>query len=169
MTTSSEDLERFTNSLTAELGIDTVALLSAEEEERPFIGAEALAAYAVYLCGIFASAFLESLKNQIEGEVKKTGKKLAEALVDQVKGAVTKLRKPTQASEDDRRQALSSVDDALRQAASYTEAAAALQAAEHAGQARIAAELKAKGMPAADADEKAEKLMRTIVSRMKAA
>lgn len=59
MTASTEDLDRFTNSLSAELGIDTVTLLSAEKEERPFIGAEALAAYAVYPFGIFASTFLE--------------------------------------------------------------------------------------------------------------
>ncbi len=169
MKTSTEDLENFTNSLSAELGIDTVALLSAEGEERPFIGAEALAAYAVYLFGIFASAFLESLKNGLESEAKAAGKMLAEALIKRVKSAVTKLKKPAQTSERDRRQALSTVDDALRKAVAYPEAAAELQAAERAGQAEIAAELKAKGMADAEAQEKAERLMRTIVSRMRAA
>jgi hypothetical protein len=166
MTTSTEDLDRFTNSLSAELGIDTVALLSAEEEERQFIGAEALAAYAVYLVGIFASAFLESLKNGLKSEAKGAGKMLAEALINRVKSAVTKLRKPAQTSERDRREAFSTVDDALREMAAYPEVAVALQAAERAGQAQIAAELKAKGMADAEAQKKAERLMRTIVSRM---
>lgn len=168
MTNRTEDLDSFANSLSAELGIDTVTLLSAEEEERPFIGAEALAAYAIYLFGIFASAFLESIKNEFESHAKAAGKKLAEALIDRVKSAVAKLTKPVQASEEDRRRALSTVDEALREAATDLEAAA-LQAAEGAGKAQIAAELKAKGMPDSEANERAERLMKTIVSRMRAA
>ena len=167
MTNRTEDLDSFTNSLSTELGIDTVARLSAEEEDRPFIGAEALAAYAIYLFGIFASAFLESLKNEIESHAKATGEKLAEALIDRVRSAVARLRKPVQASEEDRRQTLSIVDEALRQAAPYLEAAA-LQAAEDAGKAQIAAKLKAIDMPDAEANEKAERLMETIVLRMRA-
>lgn len=176
MTTSTEDLDSFTNSLSAELGSDTAVILSTQGEDRQFIGAEALATFGVYLFGIFVSAFLESLKDRLKSEVTVAGKTLAEALIDRVKSAVTRvksavteLRKPGQTSEPNRRQALSDVDEALREVAAYPEAAAGLEAAERAGQAKIAAELKELGMPDAEAQKKAERLMLMIVSRSKPA
>lgn len=167
--TTNEDLDKFINSLSAELGSDTLMLLSAENENRPFLGAEALATYALYLFGIFASVFLESLKKELESGAKAAGRKFAELIINKVKSALTKLKKPEQISERDQRQALSTINDALHEAVTNPEVATALKEAERAGLVELVGELKAKGMEASEAQKKAEQLMRMIMSRLKAA
>jgi hypothetical protein len=165
--TSYDDIDGFINSLSSELGNDTMMLLSAENEKRPFLGAEALATYAVFLLGIFASSFLESLKKELENTAKTAGKKLAELIIAKTKSALAKLKKPEKLNENEKQQALRVIDDALRQAAADPEIGTVLQAAERAGRDEIAFELETKGMDADEAQQKAEQLMQKIVARLR--
>jgi hypothetical protein len=167
MTTNIEELDNLNNSLTEELGIETFTLLPDEIDGHEFPGIEALVTYAAYLFGIFVWAFLKTLNKELKKEANAAGKKLAHELIKQIENVLPKLKRPEQASKSDRRLVLSTADKALKEAIDFPEVADKLQGAIHAGQAEIAAKLKAKNMQDADVKKKTERLTKIIVSRIR--
>jgi hypothetical protein len=166
MPASMDDVDRFQNSLTEVLGADTLAILSSAEEDRPFLGFEALGAFAVYLLMLFATAFAEELKKRIGDEVKAVGKRLADAVVDRLKAAASAMKPLDAGSAENQKKAVGTADTSLRELAAYPAAKASLEAAANAGKAKVVAELKGRGFSDKEAGAKADKFVETIMSRV---
>lgn len=141
MPTSMDDVDRFQNSLTEVLGTDTLAVLSGAEKDRPFLGAETLGAFAVYLLMLFATAFAEELKKRIVDEVKAGGTRLADAVGDRLKAYAGTMKPLDAGSAENRKKAVGTADASLRKLATYPAAKASLEAATTAAKAKVAAEL----------------------------
>ena len=167
MPTSMDDVDRFQNSLTEVLGADTLAVLSSAEEDRPFLGAETLGAFAVYLLMLFATAFAEELKKRIGDEVKTGGKRLAAAVVDRLKAYAGTMKPLDAGIAENQKKAVGTADASLRELATYPAAKASLEAATKAAKAEVAAELEDKGFSEKEAGAKADKFVQTIMSRVR--
>jgi hypothetical protein len=164
MQTSSEDLDRFINSLGDELGGGVAILLSAQDEERHHLDAASLAHFAATLFGYFAAGFVAGLTKQAASAGKELGKKLGSKLAD----ALGKLRDPDKASPAERQQALASVDESLRAAANDPAFRAGREQGVNDGKAALVAQFVALGMERAEAEDKADVLARLILARAQA-
>jgi len=160
MATSTDDFDRFITALAEELGSDTVMLLSAQGSTRPMLGLEALPQFAAGLFGFFVAGFVGGISKQAAAAATALGKKQAEKL----KEAWRKLQQTGKASQEDRQQALAAAHEAVREAAAQPELAAACNEAAGDGKAEVAAQLKALGMEAAEAEEKADKLVQLVLA-----
>jgi hypothetical protein len=166
MATSTNEIDRFQNSLTEALGVDTLAVLSSADEERPFLGAETLAAFAAYLLLSFSTAFVEELKKRVGDDVKAGGRRLADVVFDRLKAAALTLKPHDAANAENRRNAISVADASLRELAAHPQAKDSVEAATKAAKAKVIEDLKAEGFSDDEARAKADSFVQTILSRV---
>lgn len=174
MATSPDKIDELRNSLTEALGTDTLAVLSSQEEDRPFLGVETLAAFASYLALKFAAAFLKELKDRIVKEVENAGKVFADAVFNRVLAAAAKLKlfKPTQpqnaqeakVESEAERAAIADAAEAVKKAKAISPNTASLEEAVKAAKPTLIAELKAKGFSEEEAVAKADKFVRIFMA-----
>ena len=166
MPTSIDDIDRFQNSLTGVLGADTLIILSANQKDRHFLGAEVLQTFATYLLIAFATAFAEELKQRLADEFKKAGKWLANEVLDRLKSYATTIKPFEAGSPENRKNAVVTADTSIRDLATYEAAKASLEEATRAAKAKVEAELKANGFSDKEASKKADEFVQTIMSRV---